>query len=337
MSKPASRIHSEIDFEREGRQTGFLRLPHSVHRSAYGWIPIPAGCIRNGEGPRVLLMAGNHGDEYEGQVAFATLLRELDVAAVRGRLIFLTSANFPAAAAGLRTSPIDEGNLNRSFPGDPDGGVTAQIACYIEQVLLPQCDYVFDFHSGGSSLMYAPSGLCRRSADPRRMAKSIELLEAFGAPFSYVTDTPQGGDHTLSAAATRQNVIHLGTEMCGGGTLTATALRIAREGAIRALKRIGALDESVPAPSAPATRLLQVRGADFYVYAPQAGLFEPLVEPGEEVAAGQPAGRIHFHDTPWREPVLARFERAGTVLCKRVPCRTERGDCLYHLGTPFEA
>jgi predicted deacylase len=54
--------------------------------------------------------------------------------------------------AGMRTSPLDEGNLNRSFPGDPYGGPTAQIADYIESVLLPQCDFVFDFHSGGSSL-----------------------------------------------------------------------------------------------------------------------------------------------------------------------------------------
>ena len=62
MTTSTSRISSEIDFDRDGKQIGFLRLPHSVHRSAYGWIPIPIACIRNGDGPRVLLMAGNHGD-----------------------------------------------------------------------------------------------------------------------------------------------------------------------------------------------------------------------------------------------------------------------------------
>jgi len=336
MTKPTSLISSEIDFNREGKQVGFLRLPHSVHRSAYGWIPIPVACIRNGEGPRVLLMAGNHGDEYEGQIALATLLRALDVQDVRGRLIFLTSANFPAAMAGMRTSPIDEGNLNRSFPGDPHGSVTAQIAWYIEHVLLPQCDYVFDLHSGGSSLMYVPSGLCRRHADPTRMARSLELLKAFAAPVSYVTDAPQGEDRTLTAAAARQGVIHLGTELGGGGTLTIAALRTAQEGVRRALKLVGALAESVPVTPAPASRLLQVRGSADYVYAPDSGLFEPLVELGDDVTVGQQAGIVHFHDTPWREPSVAVFQRAGTVLCKRMPCRTERGDCLFHLGTPFE-
>ena len=53
--------------------------------------------------------------------------------------------------------------------------------------------------------------------------------------------------------------------------------------------------------------------------------------------AGQTAGVIHFPDTPWREPSVAVFRHAGTVLCKRMPCRTERGDCLFHLGTAYEA
>ena len=335
-NKRPSRISSEIDFNRDGKHVGFLRLPHSVHRSAYGWIPIPIACIRNGVGPRVLLMAGNHGDEYEGQVALAKLLRTLDAADVRGRLIFLGSANFPAAMAGTRTSPIDDGNLNRSFPGDPDGAPTAQIAWYIETVLLPQCEYLFDLHSGGSSLMYVPSALCRRFDNPARMARSLELLEAFAAPASYVAAAPQGEDRTSAAAADRQGVIHMGTELGGGGTLTVEALRVAEQGVRRVLKKVGALADSVAVESAPATRMMQITGSDYFVYAPDAGLFEPVVELGAEVVAGQTAGYIHFHDTPWREPSIATFKRGGTVLCKRIPCRTERGDCLFHLATAFE-
>src|SRR6476469_10844372 len=87
MSRSQSRLTAEIDFDRDGKQHGFIRLPYSVHRSAYGWIPIPAACIRNGDGPRVLLMAGNHGDEYEGQIAIGKLLRGLEPSAMRGRII----------------------------------------------------------------------------------------------------------------------------------------------------------------------------------------------------------------------------------------------------------
>ena len=122
MSEAArSRLIPEVDFNAEGKQTGFIRLFHSVHASAYGFIPIPIVVVKNGEGPTALFVSGNHGDEYEGQVALCNLARTLEPSAIKGRVIILPMANFPAAMAGKRTSPIDEGNLNRTFPGNPDG------------------------------------------------------------------------------------------------------------------------------------------------------------------------------------------------------------------------
>ena len=94
-----TRISTTVDFEKNGLQTGFLRLPHSVHESAYGWIPIPVVCIRNGKGPTVLLNSGNHGDEYEGQVTLMKLIRELKPEQMQGRIIFIPASNFPAAMA----------------------------------------------------------------------------------------------------------------------------------------------------------------------------------------------------------------------------------------------
>jgi len=124
----ASLVTAEVDFDAPGKQTGFLRIPHSVHRSAYGWIPVPIVVLNNGTGPTILLMAGNHGDEYEGQIALTRLARDLPSEEIRGRIIILTMANAPAAGAGLRTSPIDAGNLNRSFPGQVRGTPTQLIA-----------------------------------------------------------------------------------------------------------------------------------------------------------------------------------------------------------------
>ena len=120
----SSRITTDVDFNADGKQIGYLRLPHSVHRSAYGFLAIPIAVIKNGKGPTVLTMSGNHGDEYEGQIANWKLIRGLNPKDVRGRVIVLPMANFPAAQAGMRTSPIDQGNLNRSFPGDPNGTPT---------------------------------------------------------------------------------------------------------------------------------------------------------------------------------------------------------------------
>ncbi|MBS0537465.1 MAG: succinylglutamate desuccinylase/aspartoacylase family protein [Proteobacteria bacterium] len=326
-----SRLSADIDLHAEGKATGFVRVPHSVHRSAYGWIPIPIVRIKNGDGPDVLMQAGNHGDEWEGQIGLGNLIRALEPQHIKGRLVILPSANFPAAMAGQRTSPIDDGNLNRSFPGNPEGTITEQIAHFIEHVLLPTFDYAFDFHSGGSSLSYIPSALAPRNGDAARMTKIVGMLKAFGAPVSYLAAAPQGGGRTFTSAAARQGVVAMGTELGGGGLVTPGSLKVAEDGMRRVLAHIGLLQGAVPSPTP--TRLTEIGGDDYYVYASDGGLFEPLVELGSEVTAGQPAARIHFHHTPWREPDLLTFKRAGLVLCKRIPARCERGDCLFHLAT----
>ncbi|MGA7265689.1 MAG: succinylglutamate desuccinylase/aspartoacylase family protein [Stellaceae bacterium] len=153
--------------------------------------------------------------EYEGQVALGKLIRDLEPDEVSGRIIILPSANFPAAMAGMRTSPLDGGNLNRSFPGDPYGGPTEQIADYIESVLLPQCDFVFDYHSGGSSLTYMPSAMMRRPQTPELLEGGIDMLRTFGAPVGYfvdATDTEQriGGEPAHGEPSSLADMCHFG-------------------------------------------------------------------------------------------------------------------------------
>src|SRR5690606_37591863 len=61
-----STARTTIDFDRAGKQTGFVDIPHSPHEDAWGATRIPIAVIANGAGPTVILQAGNHGDEYEG-------------------------------------------------------------------------------------------------------------------------------------------------------------------------------------------------------------------------------------------------------------------------------
>jgi hypothetical protein len=327
-----TRIRCFVDFERDGKQVAHLQLPHSSNVSAYGWIGIPICVVRNGSGPTLYLGAGNHGDEYEGQITLARLIRELDPGAIQGRLIILPAANLPAALAGQRCSPIDDGNLNRSFPGDPDGPPTAAIAHFIESVLLPLCDAALDLHSGGKTLDYLPSALVRqRAGDPLAQAK-LAALKAFGAPIGYLVSDARE-DRTLTAAADRVGIVALGTELGGAGTVSLETLRIARAGVRDTLAHFGMIEPAPRAPDRAATRLMQVAGPEYYVHAPCSGLFEPAFELGDEVEAGQPAGWIHFVDDPAAPAVEVPFQGAGTVICKRPILRVERGDCLGHLAT----
>lgn len=335
MAERRSRLSTKIDFDRDGKQCDYLQLPHSVHRSAYGWLPVPLVCLKHGEGPTVLLTSGVHGDEYEGQVALTRLIRELRVEDVSGRIVIMPMANYPAAKAGLRTSPIDQLNLNRVFPGAPDGALTEMLAHYIDAELMPMADYLLDLHSGGSSLMYLPTVIIRAAEMSDEMEqRAIALARVFGAPYGFFFPSGQGGGNTNVAAAVRRGVLSLGTEMGGSGTVTPECLRICEAGVRRVLRQVGVWHGPVGPDETPAveTRLLAAASWDFFTYASEDGLFEPLVELGDEVEAGQPAARIHTPETPWRAPAEVCFDSGGVVVCKRVPGRTERGDCLFHLG-----
>src|SRR5258708_17934375 len=115
----ASRIWTDLDLEKDGKQLGYFRLNVSSHERAASFIPIPVAVFKNGAGPRILLLGGVHGDEFEGQMMLMKLMRSLDIDNVRGQLIILSAANAPAAFAGRRTSPLDDNNLNLQYPGNP--------------------------------------------------------------------------------------------------------------------------------------------------------------------------------------------------------------------------
>ena len=331
MSQPTM-IFSDVDYNRQGKQVDWLNLPHSVTRSAYGAISIPIAVIRNGEGPTVFLMAGNHGDEYEGQIVLAKLIRELEPAHVRGRVIILPAANLPAAMDGARVSPIDQGNLNRAFPGDPHGTPTFAIAHYIDSILYPMADYHHDLHSGGSSLKYVPFCSMRKSGDAALDARSLAALQAFDAPLSMVwAYNPE--NRLAGAAAARRGLVSLGGEFGGGGDVDRASVAMLDRGVRNFLQFSGVMADSEPLPPPRGTRLVEVSSRDHYVYATEAGLLEPLVDLGAEAQQGDLAGQIHFVDNPARPPVPCHFRRAGMVVCQRHFGRVQRGDCVAHLAT----
>ena len=333
---------TEVDMEADGKQVSFLHVPHATTRSAYGVVDIPLTVIRNGTGPSVLLMGGNHGDEYEGQVVLCDLVRELEAEDIDGRVIIMPAANLPAALAGTRMSPLDGGNLNASFPGVYAGKFTEQIANFVDSELLPRCDAWLDIHTGGSSLEYLPFACIHWSEKPALDAKALAALRAFGSPLALVWAYQE--ERAASSAAQAHDVIYLYGEFGGAGTVNPDNVRLVRAGVIRCLHHWGVLRDpskfDIDGP-APKTRFIQLPYEDYvtnrryYVFAPEAGLFEPFLHLGDEVEAGQTLGRIHFVDDPLREPAIACFSKGGLMVCKRHIGRVERGDCLAHLATEF--
>jgi uncharacterized protein len=332
MSSRRTYITTDIAFEKDGKQVGTLRLPHSRHSSAWGIIPIPITVIRNGNGPTVLLTAGNHGDEYEGQITLNNLIRTLEPRHIRGRIIILPALNFPAAMAGKRVSPVDGLNLNRSFPGDPDGSPTQQIADYVAGVLVPMADAFMDLHSGGYSMHAYPTAIIYRPTTKEMFDKVVGAAEAWGCPLGIVMDD-LGERRTIDAICRDRGLLKLGTELSGAASVSVEALAIAESGIWKLLKYFGVLAADPPAPRRapppPAPlRLTEITGPEAYVYATGNAIIEPNFTLGQEVSEGQVAGWQHYLDEITRDPNPLFFRKSGMVACSRAPGRVEPGDLV---------
>lgn len=327
----ATPITSEVDFDAEGKQTGYLRVPHSVDRSAYGWLPVPVTVLRNGTGPTLIISAGVHGDEYEGQIAVAELARDLLAEDIHGRIILLPMLNAPAAEAGRRVSPIDGGNLNRLFPGNSMGTASEVIAHFHEEVLLPMADYAVDLHSGGASLVYPATMMRGPGHTPEEEAGLQKLTAAFDLPYTWVF-TGGGGTkstaRTAMGAANRKGVINIMAELGGGNAVTPDILALTRRGLRRILHALGMLPEYVP-DAARGTRELNVRGS---IYAYETGVFEPLKGIADMVSTGETVALIHHPETPGLEAHIVTSPYDGIVLAMRSLARVSRGDALFQLA-----
>ena len=312
---------------------GFVMISHSPHDDAWGVTRIPLGVIANGAGPTVILEGGNHGDEYEGPIAIGELIRDLDPAEIQGRLILMPAINVHAAVAGRRTSPVDGLNFNRSFPGDPRGSITQQIAAFMTQEIFPRGDAFLDLHSGGSSLNMLPSAVIEPVADAEHYRRNIAAVRAFGAPTTVVIGN-LGDPRTATAAACRAGLTTVGTEMGGGGTVSLEALEICRNGIRNVLRHLGVLDGKADPPQ-PESALLELPGTRAYVFATIDGIFEPFHRNGQAVRNGEPAGRIHTIWDPARPPETLHYQAGGILYGRRQPGRVRPGNCCLVVASPF--
>lgn len=323
-----SRVTTTIDFDKDGKQVSFLAIPISTDDSAYGTVTVPITVIKNGQGPTIYLSGGVHGDEFEGPIALMKLVRRLEANDVQGRLIITPCLNLPAVMAGKRCSPMDGLNLNRVFPGDPNGSVTEVIAHYVSSVLLPICDVQIDLHSGGNTLDFIPFVQMIRSRDKALERRTLEACKVFGTPIGLLTTEldPAGNLETI---CDELGVMTIQSELGGGGTVSKTNVGYAETGAMNLLKYFGVIQGDIVKPQdqgRPPMRLMQFRNTSSYVMSPDDGLFEPFFELGDPCEKGNAIGQVHYPHHIEKPPWLVHATCDGTVLSKRPPGIVRRGD-----------
>jgi predicted deacylase len=319
-------VITSLNFEKAGKQQGFLQVPYSHNLGGWANVMIPITVVSRGEGPTVLVLGGNHGDEYQGQIAIMKLARELTPEKVTGRVILIPSLNLPAARAATRLSPLDGMNMNRAFPGDAEGPVTSQIAHYLRTVLFPISDVVIDIHSGGRSMEFVPCAHMHLVPDREQRAKMFAAMLAWGTEFCFIY-ADIAGTGLLPVEAENQGKLVITTELGGGECIPASVHRIAQSGLKNALIHVGALKGREQPRTAPAI-ITQATDREDYILAPESGIFEIALDLGAKVKKGQTVGWIHHLERPDRAPEQIVAASSGYLITMRAPCLTQQGDCV---------
>src|SRR5215468_9469860 len=331
--RPSSAF-TTVDLDKSGKQIGFLMIPHSPNDDAWGVTRVPLAVIRNGKGPTVVLEGGNHGDEYEGPIVIAELIRSLDPGEIQGCLILMPANNVHAMTAGQRVSPVDGLNFNRTFPGDPRGSITQQISAFLTDHIFPRADAFLDLHSGGSSLDLLPSAIVDPTDNAALHRRNVAAAQAFDAPLTVVISN-LGDPRTATAAACRAGLVTVGTEMGGGGTVSIDALALCRRGVRNVLAHLGVLPPDQGSPRRNEGQFLELPGAKAFVFATADGVFEPFHANGRAVSVGEPAGRIHFPWDPARTPETLQYEADGILYGHRQAGRVHPGNCCLVVAAPY--
>ena len=242
------------------------------------------------DGPRLTVLAGVHGCEYAPMAAVRRWARALAGRELRGRIRAVPVLNLPAFRARTPFLVPDDGkNLNRCFPGDPDGTVADRLAYAAFTQLILGSDALVDAHAGDMVEALEPFALY--DAGPSE-ARSLELATAYG--LGYVIRQEPGPDRavggTTSTAAAELGIPAIIAEAGGCGLVEAAAVDAHVRGLDRVLALLGMASD--PAAEAGQARPPARLGRFLWLRSTGEGWWEPGVRPGEQVAGGQVLGTV---------------------------------------------
>jgi predicted deacylase len=276
-------------------------------------------------GPRLLITAGIHGDEFEGVEAVRMLLSRVDYDDLRGELILVPVAN--ESAYEMRKRAGSDGlDLARTFPGSPDGSISERVAHDLTK-LIDTADAYIDLHSGGRLLWVSPLVGYMLVDDEAVLERQREMAKAFGLPI--VWGTSAGLDGRSLSAARDANVPAIYAEYLGGGAYSTEGVNAYVQGCRNVMATLGMIgrDADGPAPllvvedARPGSGHLQVHHC-----APNGGKMRFEVTLDEDVQEGQLLGELR--PTGGGEPVAVRAEASGRIICLHAGKRVAIGDCL---------
>jgi len=299
-----------------------MRSEHGFVRPSHG-AEIPYGIVEGAEpGPCLLITAGVHGSEFCSVEAALWMLKTRPED-LKGTLVVLPVLNVQGfQKRSIYVMPEDGKNLNRVFPGKPDGTASEQLAHWLVTSVYPQADAYLDLHGGDLDEALAPFSLF-----PNGSEESKTLAAVFGLPVAVAA----GGEGYTINAAHRVGVPSVLAEVSGNGLWDEGLVRQMTDGIARVMHHLGMIAGPAPQPPQDEPRFVTM----WVPSAPCDGLWYAAKEVGEEVEAGGVLGEIR--DVFGAVLATIRSEKSGSILYRLTSLSVNKGEALLGVGTPLSS
>lgn len=288
-----------------------------LHTSTPVQIPIHVDRAKE-DGPTIVLMAGMHGDEINGIEIIRRIIRKKLNRPMKGTVICIPIFNI-FGFLNLKRELPDGRDLNRSFPGTPNGSLASQFAFQFMKEIAPVVDVIIDFHTGAAQRNNHPQIRCDFND-----AESLELAKVFNSPIIL--------NSGLISKTIREVIQKMGKQylIFEGGKANSIEELVVDEGingAKRILSHFGMRSFKIDISLGREPMLLT---ESKWMRASNSGLFLPHVKNGTRVKKGEIMGIIM--DPFGKIERNIKAQKDAVVLCVNEAPTVYKGDAIFHIA-----
>jgi predicted deacylase len=237
-----------------------------------------------------LLTAGIHAAEYTGTLAALRLGQQLEPEHVTGTIVIIPLLNRPGFfERSVYVNPEDGQNLNRAFPGNPNGTWSERFAHHVLNDIVVNVDRAMDLHAGDMVEDLEPFLGYFQTGNEDIDRKSREMIESYKGA-KWVTTVLPGGERAgmLYGAAAQNGVPAILAESGGRGLPIDADVRRHVEGVLNIWRTIGLLNDAPAVKTEPPRKIK----ANLWLRSEVEGIFLCRVAPGDTVSKGQTLGEL---------------------------------------------
>lgn len=268
-------------------------------------------------GPVVFVSAAVHGDELIGVEIIRRLIKSRRLRLTRGVVVLVSMVNVYGVLNQSRYMP-DRRDLNRSFPGSPQGSLAGRVADQFLNEIVRHCDFGIDLHTGAIHRSNLPQ-IRADLSDPETMA----MAQAFGVPVLL--------NSTMRDGSLRQAAVECGTRILlyeAGEALRfdELSIRAGTKGILNILSYLGMI--KTPTPIQQHNPFVAYSSA--WLRADSSGIVSTLKKLGDLVAPGTVLAEI---GDPFGGVISElRTDRAGIIIGKQNIPLVQEGDAMFHIA-----